>query len=69
MSAKAVGVFGVGTEPPPDSTLPNARLVICEVSVSTDARSACVIWPTFSCRVMRPRRSATRRATGSLGFS
>src|SRR4051812_22455996 len=68
MSANAVGAFGVGTDPPPDSRLPRARLVILDVSVSTFARSACVIWPTFSCMVMRPSKSATRCFTGSRGL-
>jgi hypothetical protein len=44
MSAHAVGVLGVGTEPPPESTLPSMSVVIfeggCEGSVSTLARSA-----------------------------
>ena len=43
MSAHAVGVFGVGTEPPPDSRLPRLSVVIFDVSVSTLARSAWVI--------------------------
>src|SRR3954451_4897587 len=68
MSAHAVGVFGVGTEPPPDSRLPRLSLVILAVSVSTAARSACVIWPIFSASVIRPRRSATRFFTDSEGF-
>src|SRR3954454_10998788 len=68
MSAHAVGVFGVGTEPPPDSRLPRLSLVILAVSVSTAARSACVIWPIFSASVIRPRRSATRCFTDSEGF-
>ena len=67
MSAQADGVLGVGTEPPPDSTLPRLSVVIFEVSASTLARSACVIWPIFSASVIRPRRSATRWPTGSEG--
>ena len=60
MSAQAVGVFGVGTEPPPDSTRRGCRVVIFDVSVSTLARSAWVIWPIFSASVMRDSRSWTR---------
>ena len=60
MSAHAVGVLGVGTEPPPDSTLPRLSVVIFDVSVSTLARSAWVIWPIFSASVMRDSRSWTR---------
>ena len=67
MSAQAVGVFGVGTEPPPDSTLPRLSVVIFAVSASTLARSACVIWPIFSASVIRPRRSETRWLIGSDG--
>ena len=43
MSAHAVGVFGVGTDPPPDRRLPRLSVVIFDVSVSTLPRSACVI--------------------------
>ena len=68
MSAQAAGVLGVGTEPPPESTLPRLSVVIFVVSVSIDARSACVIWPIFSARVMRDSRSATRARTGSRAF-
>ena len=56
-SAHAVGVFGVGTEPPPDSTLPRLSAVIFEPSAPMFARSAWVIWPIFSARVMRESRS------------
>src|SRR3954468_10677350 len=69
MSAHAVAVFGVGTDPPPERRLPRLRLVICDVSLSTAARSACVIWPTFSSRVIRPSRSVTRCLTGSEASS
>src|SRR5947209_8206784 len=69
MSAHAVGVLGVGTEPPPDSKLPRLSVVIFDVSVSTLPRSACVIWPIFSARVMRPSRSSTRALIGRSGFS
>jgi hypothetical protein len=68
MSAHPVGVFGVGTEPPPDSTDPSFNDVIRVGLASTLARSACVIWPTFSSNVIRPSRSCTRRSTGSRGF-
>ena len=37
MSAQAVGVLGVGTDPPPDSTLPRWSVVILVVSASIDA--------------------------------
>ena len=67
MSAQAVGVFGVGTDPPPDSTLPRLSVVILVVSASMPPRSAWVIWPIFSASVIRPRRSATRWPTGSEG--
>src|SRR5437588_11910031 len=66
MSAQAVGVLGVGTEPPPESRPPRLSLVIFEVSVSTLARSACVIWPIFSAGFIRPSKSATRACTGRL---
>src|SRR3954454_18434829 len=66
MSAHAVGVFGVGTDPPPDRMLPRLSFVILDVSASTLARSACVIWPIFSASVMRPSRSSTRCGIGRL---
>src|SRR5689334_1242673 len=69
MSAHAVGVFGVGTEPPPDSRLPRLSLVIVDVSASTLARSACVIWPIFSASVILESRSATRCLVDRRGFS
>ena len=58
--------MGVGhyDEPPPERIDPRLRSVIWVVSASMLARSACVIWPTFSSSVIRPSRSATRRATG-----
>jgi hypothetical protein len=40
MSAQAFGVLGVGTDPPPDSTLPRFSVVILLVSASMLARSA-----------------------------
>ena len=30
--------------------------------------SSCIIWPTFSSRVMRPSKSAMRSSAGRLGF-
>jgi hypothetical protein len=66
MSAHAAGVFGVGTEPPPDRMLPRLSLVIFDVSASTFARSAWVIWPIFSASVMRDSRSSTRSGMGTL---
>jgi len=35
MSAHAVGVFGVGVDPPPDRMLPRCHVVIGEVSSAT----------------------------------
>src|SRR4051794_22244128 len=64
MFAHARGRLGDGTEPPPDSRLPRWSVVILEVSASTEARSAWVIWPIFSSRVMRRSRSATRCPIG-----
>ncbi len=69
MSAHASGVFGVGTEPPPDSTLPSMSLVTFSPFGPTFWRSAWVIWPIFSCSVMRDSRSATRLRTDRFGFS
>src|SRR5437763_10490878 len=69
MSAQAVGVLGVGTEPPPESRLPRLSLVIFDVSASTLPRSACVIWPIFSASVMRDIKSFTRWRIGRTGFS
>ncbi len=64
MSAQASGVFCAGVEPPPESTLPSSYSVISDGSASTSCRSAWAIWPTFSSSVIRPSRSATRRAVG-----
>jgi hypothetical protein len=69
MSAQALGVLGVGTEPPPDSTLPRTSLVTFSPLGPMLARSAWVICPIFSCRVMRESRSATRLRTVRWGFS
>jgi hypothetical protein len=69
VSAQALGVFCAGTEPPPDSTLPRAYVVTRLGSAATSARSAWVIWPTFSASVIRPSRSATRCPVDSRGFS
>ena len=67
MSAHASGVFGVGVEPPPESSDPSALVVMSDWCVRS-ARSACVIWPILSASVMRDSRSATRCATGRFGF-
>src|SRR3954451_17242305 len=64
MFAQARGRLGDGTDPPPDSRLPRWSLVIFEVSASTEARSAWVIWPIFSSSVIRRSRSATRCPIG-----
>jgi hypothetical protein len=69
MSAHASGVFGVGTEPPPESTLPRPSSVISAPLAAIAARSACVIWPTFSASDMRESRSATRCWIGAPAFS
>src|SRR5437763_5229885 len=69
MSAHAVGVLGVGTEPPPESRLPRRSVVILSVVVSTLPRSACVIWPILSASFMRDIRSLTRWLIGRTGFS
>ena len=58
-------MFGLGAEPPPESTDPNRNWVIC--AGVTEARSAWVIWPSFSSRLMRDNRSLTRVATGWVG--
>jgi len=65
MSTQAVGSFGVGTEPPPDNTEPSRSDVIWLGSPVTAPRSACVIWPILSSRVIRRIRSSTRFAIGS----
>src|SRR5690242_1859867 len=67
MSAQDVALFGLGAEPPPESTEPiryAARSLGAEASA---VRSTCVIWPTFSSSDMRESRSSTRCATGSEG--
>src|SRR3954447_3075549 len=64
MFAQARGRLGDGTDPPPDSRLPRWSLVIFEVSASTEARSAWVIWPIFSSSVIRLSRSETRCPIG-----
>src|SRR2546423_12805249 len=68
MSAHAVGVLGVGTDPPPESRLPRLSFVIFDVSLSPLPRSACVIWPIFSASVMRESRSSTRALIGRSRF-
>src|SRR3954468_7007601 len=67
MSTQAEGSFGVGTEPPPDSTEPSRSVVIWPGSAVTAPRSACVIWPILSSSVIRRIRSATRRSVESRG--
>ena len=52
MSAQASGVLGVGTEPPPDSSDPSRQVVMSDGSAVTAPRSAWVICPTFSSRVI-----------------
>src|SRR4051812_26649279 len=64
MFAQARGRLGDGTDPPPESRLPRWSLVILEVSASTEARSAWVIWPIFSSSVIRLSRSETRCPIG-----
>ena len=60
-------MFGVGTEPPPDSNDPSAYVAM-SVFERSAFRSAWVIWPTFSASVIRPSRSLTRVFTGSFLF-
>ena len=68
MSAHARGLLGVGTEPPPDSTLPTLQVVINESLLETEPRSVWVICPTFSSSVIRFRRSSTRVRSGTRGL-
>jgi hypothetical protein len=65
MSAQPAGVFDAGAEPPPDSTEP-IRYRVSSAGV-IEARSAWVIWPILSSRLIRPSRSVTRSATGRSG--
>jgi hypothetical protein len=65
MSAHASGVFGVGTEPPPDSTEPSRLVAISDGSSANAGRSPWVIWPTFSASVIRLTRSRTLATTDS----
>jgi len=65
MLAHASGVFGVGTDPPPDSSDPSRQVVTSVGSSLTAARSAWVICPTFSSRVM----AASSRSARALGLS
>src|SRR4029450_424936 len=60
LSAQASGVFGVGTEPPPDSTDPSRQVATSDGSPETAPRSAWVICPTFSSRVIRASRPPGR---------
>jgi len=68
MSAQASGVFGVGVEPPPDSSDPSLQVVTSVGSPLTAPRSAWVIWPTFSSRVMAAS-SSSARASGRRELS
>src|SRR6185437_9037926 len=65
MLAQDVALFGDGAEPPPDRIEPSRNWVIC--ALVTDPRSAWVIWPIFSSRLIRESRSFTRVGTGRLG--
>src|SRR5882757_6543420 len=65
MFAQDVALLGEGAEPPPDSSEPSPYAGMS--AVVTDARSAWVIWPIFSSRVIRESRSSTRVGTGSVG--
>ena len=65
MLAHASGVFGVGTDPPPDSSDPSRQVVTSVGSSLTAARSAWVICPPFSSRVM----AASSRSGWVLGLS
>src|SRR6266511_3534085 len=65
MFAQEVALLGDGAEPPPDSSEPRRNCVIC--ALVTASRSAWVIWPSFSSRLIRDSRSFTRVATGRLG--
>ena len=65
MFAHEVALLGLGAEPPPDSSEPSRNVVMS--ALLTAPRSACVIWPSFSFRLIRDSRSATRVATGSDG--
>jgi hypothetical protein len=69
IATHASGVFGVGVEPPPESTEPSlnvATIVASPNGAERAPRSAWVIWPIFSSSVMRDRRSLTRRPIGAL---
>jgi hypothetical protein len=65
MSAHASGVFGVGVEPPPDSSDPSLQVAIRLGSPVTAPRSAWVICPIFSSRVIRASSSSARARGGS----
>src|SRR5688572_19301535 len=65
MLAQDVALLGEGAEPPPESSEPSRNWVIC--AFETAARSAWVIWPIFSSRLIRESRSLTRVATGRVG--
>src|SRR5262249_40767179 len=65
MSAHPAGVFGLGAEPPPESTEPSRNVGMSEVV--TGPRPPWVIWPTLSSSVIRGSRSLTRSAGLSDG--
>jgi hypothetical protein len=60
MSAHASGVFGVGVDPPPDSTDPSLQVATSVGSPLTAPRSAWVICPTFSSSVIAASSSSAR---------
>src|SRR4029453_14313441 len=62
MSAQASGGLGGGTEPPPDSKDPSRQVATSEGSPLTAPRSAWVICPTFSSRVISASSSSARAA-------
>ena len=65
MSAHPSGVLSAGVEPPPDSTDPSRQVATRVGSSVTAPRSAWVIWPTFSSRVM----AASSRSARAAGLS
>src|SRR5882757_2342857 len=66
MFAHDVALLGDGAEPPPDSSEPSPYAGMS--AVVTAVRSAWVIWPIFSSRVIRESRSSTRVARGGFGW-
>src|SRR5829696_2031955 len=65
MSAHPSGVLSAGVEPPPDSTDPSRQVATSMGSSLTAPRSAWVICPTFSSRVM----AASSRSARARGWS